>query len=385
MDSSRRITTVQWGTIAVPLAGRLAACVVFLAIVRPSPAEYHVYWGDTHGHTALSDGKGTVDEYFTYAKDVSRLDFVIVTDHDFGHAAPWRMPKEDWTLIQDEADRHTVSGRFVAIAGYEWTSQTKYWTREEHLFGGPPRFYGHKTVYFPSRVDYIFSAKDAAYNNPDLLAAAVRKHGGLIQNAHPDAGPEGRDQFAYDASCYSVIANTEMGADTFYYKGKKHDLNREKIVRAFLNRGGRTGFVNGTDTHAGKAEARTAVLARELTRPAIFEALRNRRNYAVSNARIVLDFRINGHVMGEEIEIDGTPRIVAEIDGTDRIDEAVIVRDGVTLYALNPKATKARLEYEDARFSGSSYYYLRVTQADQDEYGNHSYAWSSPIWVKKKR
>ncbi len=338
-----------------------------------------------HGHTGLSDGKGSVEDYFQYARGVSQLDFVIVTDHDFGHAAPWRMPREDWKLTQDKADQYTARGKFVAIAGYEWTSQPKYWTAEERLFGGPPKYYNHKNVYFPSTVDYLFSAKDAASNSPDLLAAAVRRHGGLIHNCHPADGLEGRDQFAYAASNADVIVNTEMAPDRVHYRGKTYDLGWERVVRAFLNRGGKTGFVRGTDTHDGKPAARTAVLAGALTRPAIFEALRHRRNYAITNARIVLDFRINGHCMGEEIEVEGRPRIVAEIQGTDQVEEVVVVRDGSIIYSLKPGTRSVRLEHEDNDFPGSSYYYLRVTQADKDEHGNPSCAWSSPIWVKKKR
>ena len=103
----------------------------------------------------MSDGKGSLDEFFRHARDVEKLDFVIVTDHDFGHEAPWRMPQADWNLIQSKADEYTADGRFVAIAGYEWTSQEKYWTAvrtnlvSERLFPGPPRFYNHKIVYFP--------------------------------------------------------------------------------------------------------------------------------------------------------------------------------------------------------------------------------------------
>ncbi len=350
-----------------------------------APPEYHVYWGDVHGHTGLSDGKGSVDDYFQYARDVSQLDFVIVTDHDFGNAAPWRMPKKDWTLTQDGADRYTVNGRFVAIAGYEWTSQPKYWTAEEQIFEGPPRYYNHKNVYFLSHVDYLFSAKDAAYGNPDLLAATVRKHGGLIHNCHPTQEPEGRDQFAYDAACSDVIVNTEMGPDRMRYNGKEYNLYWETVVRTCLTRGGKTGLVGGTDTHEGKPAARTAVLARELTRPAVFEALQHRRNYAVTNARIVVDFRINGHLMGEEIAIEGKPRIMAHIQGTDRIEEVVLIRDGTILHLLQPGTPAAQLEYEDSALGGSSYYYLRVTQADKDEHGNPSQAWSSPIWVKRKQ
>ena len=337
-----------------------------------------------HGHTSISDGKGSLDDYFSFARDNAKLDFVVVSDHDFGNAAPWKMPKEAWTLTQDKADQYTVNGKFVAIAGYEWTSQPKYWTPEEPLFKGPVKYYNHKNVYFASRVDYLFSAKDPAYNSPNLLAKAVMRHGGLIQNNHLESGAEGRDQFDYEPAYASVIVNTEMWPDTMQYQGKTYTGNSEKVLRDFLNKGGKTGFVGSTDTHEGKPVAKTAVLARELTRPAIFEALRHRRNYAVFNARIVLDFKIDGHVMGEEIESSGNPRIVADVKGTDKIEEIVIVRAGSVIHTLHPRTREIRFEHEDKSFARSSYYYLRVVQVDKDEHGNRSQAWSSPIWVRKK-
>ena len=355
--------------------------------------DYRIAWGDVHGHTRLSDGKGSLDDYFTYARDTSRLDFVIVTDHDFGHGPPWRLPKENWTLTQRKADQHTAPGRFVAIAGYEWTSQPKYWTEwkgdthgvvSERLFPGPPKYYNHKVVYFLSRVDYLFSAKDPAYHNPDLLAEAVRKEGGLIHNAHPDAGPDGADQFDYTPAHDAVIVNSEIRPDVSLWQGQAYQTEMEQTLRVFLNRGGRTGFVGGSDTHEGRPTVRTAVLVRTLTRAAIFDALRQRRNYAVTRDRIGLDFRINGHVMGQEITVQGDPRILVDVNGTDRIEEVLIVRDGARLCSFSPKARNVRFRCADHSFAGASYYYVRVEQADKDEQGNPSYAWSSPIWVKRK-
>lgn len=351
---------------------------------------YRIVWGDVHGHTRLSDGTGSLDDYFRSARDEAKLDFVIVTDHDFGHEAPWRMPQADWDLIQAKADEYTEDGRFVAIAGYEWTSQEKYWTEagtnqiSERLFPGPPRFYNHKIVYFPGRIPYLFSAKDEAYHSPDRLAAAVRHAGGLIHNAHPDATPQGRDQFAYGSTAVDVIVNTEMWPDMVRYRGTNYPVRGEETVRAFLDQGGRTGFVAGTDTHEGKPQARTAVLVRKRTRQALFEALRHRRNYAVNHARIQLDFRIAGHLMGDEIEVEGPPRIVVEVKGTACLKEVVVLRNGKAIRAVHPQRTRARLKFEDHALEGSAYYYVRVTQSDQDEHGNHSRAWSSPIWVQRR-
>jgi hypothetical protein len=369
---------------------RLASAVGLLLAPYGCANRCRIAWGDVHGHTRLSDGKGSLDDYFRHARDIAKLDFVIVSDHDFGHEAPWRMPKADWNLIQAKADEYTANGRFVAIAGYEWTSQGKYWTEvktnllSERLFPGPPRRYGHKNVYFPSRVAHLFSAKDPAFNSPDRLAAAVRAAGGLIHNAHPDATPEGEDQFDYTPWASDVIANTEMNADVIRYRGTNYPVGGERAVRAFLNRGGRTGLVAGTDTHEGTPAAHTAVLVPKLTRAAIFDALRRRHNYAVNHARIELDFRVAGHFMGDEVEVDGAPRIVVEVKGTAPIEEIIVLRDGGVIHTLSPQKTRVRFSLTDHTFGASAYYYVRVTQSDRDEHGNASRAWSSPIWVRRR-
>ena len=370
-------------------AGVLAWLTALKLAGAPAAEQYHRYWGDVHGHTIFSDGKGTAAAYFQYARDVAHLDFVIVTDHDFGHEAPWRMPKAHWQQTQAAAEQYTVNGRFVAIAGYEWTSQPKYWrgftnAASEGLFPGPPCYYNHKNVYFPKPVDYLFSAKDVAYLTPDLLAAAVQRAGGLIQNNHPSAEVEGRDQFDYDGRWFSVIANTEMLPDLMRYGGKTYALRGEETVRGFLNRGGRTGFVGGSDTHEGRPSARTAVLATALTREALFEALRHRRNYAVSQAQIELDFKINGHWMGEEIAVTNPPHLNVAVQGTAKLAEVAVVRNGLVCHRVTPAGNEVRFTWRDNAFAGAAYYYVRVTQADADEEGNPSRAWSSPIWVKAR-
>ncbi len=371
-------------------SGHILLRLMLLLGAGPACGQYHTYWGDVHGHSELSDGKGGPDDYFIHARDVARLDFAILTDHDFGNGRPdWSMPQETWTLIQDTADEFNADGRFVAIGGYEWTSQAKYWSGftngpSERLFPGDPRFYNHKNVYFPDRVEHLFSAKDPAFNHPNALAESVGRHGGLIHNNHPLSfgNSESRDQWQYAPKHSRVITNTEMGPDISHHKGRTYQLNWERDLRGILNRGCRTGFVGGTDTHEGKPAARTAVLATDLTRAGIFDALRHRRNYAISHARIGLDFRIDGHFMGEEIDVTGKPRIVVGVRGTAPIGEIVLVRNGDVIHTLRPQRQNAGFEYVDETFAGPGYYYVRVTQTDTDPHGNPSRAWSSPIWAR---
>ena len=41
----------------------------------------NLYYGQLHSHTNLSDGTGSIDEAYTYAKNVAGVDFLAVTDH----------------------------------------------------------------------------------------------------------------------------------------------------------------------------------------------------------------------------------------------------------------------------------------------------------------
>ena len=104
------------------MLNRRLTLLLFLLVVlfaAPAQAQFHIYWGDMHGHTVISDGKGNLDDYFTHARDNAKLDFVVVSDHDFGNAAPWKMPHETWTLTQDKADQLRRSDRqaFAALPG----------------------------------------------------------------------------------------------------------------------------------------------------------------------------------------------------------------------------------------------------------------------------
>jgi hypothetical protein len=68
------------------------------------------------------------------------------------------------------------------------------------------------------------------------------------------------------------------------------------------------------------------VLAEELTREAIFRALKGRRCYATSGPRILLDVTCNGHAIGEAFALDGPTTIHARVVGTTGLDAVEILR-----------------------------------------------------------
>jgi hypothetical protein len=118
-----------------------------------------------------------------------------------------------------------------------------------------------------------------------------------------------------------------------------------------LERGYHWGFVAGGDEHAGLAgwgdwlrHLRTnpaglaAARTSELTREAVFDALYDRKVYAVTGAqRIYLDFNVDGRRMGSINRSGGSShQLAVHVEGTADIDRIVVVRNGAEWQSIEP-------------------------------------------------
>jgi len=160
-------------------------------------------------------------------------------------------------------------------------------------------------------------------------------------------------------------------------------------------RGYKIGVIAGSDTHAGLPgrsiwysdrddflrypAGYAAVWARELTRAGIFEALRARRCYGTTGARIILETFLGEYPMGSEVAWadKSTPReFRVNVWGTAGLDTVTVVKNNLAVHTFKPNSEHAQLSWEDRSEAGTGdYYYVRVRQLD----GN--YAWSSPTWL----
>ncbi|MFH8132571.1 MAG: CehA/McbA family metallohydrolase, partial [Candidatus Aenigmatarchaeota archaeon] len=262
---------------------------------------YKLFFGDLHGHTFWSDGKGSPAEYFTYCKDVAKLDFCAITDHDVNQTA--------LSNITIEADNFN-SLNFVAFAGTEWSS---------------PR-YGHKACYNISTVCRAWSAN---CDTPKELYESVKKDGGLCHAAHPAANWTGQN-----ATDWDVVKDEVEVAGEIY-------ANETKMIEAWSNYKLKLGVVGVSDTHDGRpgSSGVTGCYAKELTRKGILEALKARRCFATSSGAnrthfpMNLSFKINGHWMGEEISLNYGSKLNFEIivNATYNITSIRIKKNGETI------------------------------------------------------
>lgn len=331
--------------------------------------EYKLYWGEIHTHTALSDGRGTPEKAYVYARDVANLDFASVTDH-----AHFDFTDADWEETKKAAVQFNEPGRFVTILGYEWT-----------------RSWDHRNVYYLDDDQPVFRDDDPASDTPlklwkclDGREAIVIPHHNLFCGEWKHHSP----RFEGAVEIYSMWGLSE-------YKGNPHwtlESDKEGIsVQEMLGTGAKLGFVAGQDNHDARPGATAsescslnlkyrggliAVWAKELTREALFEAIKARRTYGTTGERIVIDFKVNGHFMGEEIYVDSPPEICAEIFGTADIDKVELIRNGEIIHTCTGTSSTEKFRCVDEGISDKeNYYYLKVTQTD----GNM--AWVSPVFV----
>ena len=124
------------------------------------------------------------------------------------------------------------------------------------------------------------------------------------------------------------------------FKGSPGGRETANTVRAALAKGLRFGFTASSDNHAGfpgaYGEGLMGALVEDLTHPAILEAIRARRTYALTGDRIQLDFTVDGACMGSTIEAGWRVEVDYSAQGLDEIEMVEVIQDGVTRHRTFP-------------------------------------------------
>ncbi|MCP5118952.1 MAG: DUF3604 domain-containing protein, partial [bacterium] len=107
-------------------------------------------------------------------------------------------------------------------------------------------------------------------------------------------------------------------------------------LQHYLQQGHRLGVIASTDDHLGYPgayrEGLAVVKATELSRDAIFDAVRQRRTYAVTGDRIDLDFFLNGKIMGQELPYARNRSMEVSVRGWDVIDRVEVLKNNRVIH-----------------------------------------------------
>jgi len=345
--------------------------------VTDKRAERLLLWGDLHGHTLQSDGRGTVAQYYEFAQRVAGLDFCAVTDHAF------ETTDAMWAHSKAVTNRFNEPGRFVTFNGYEWSGNTNVGgDHNVYFLDDDPPIYRSDNYYDPRNLQ-MYHGTDPKLPHVTALFAALQTHlasKDVLCIPH-FGGRRGNPQW-HNPDVQRLI-------EIFSEHRRSEDW-----AGTFLAAGHRVGIIASTDDHYGNpgygylrptgdwktqeiGMAAVAVHAPEHTREAVFRALYDRHTYATSGDRIILDVRADGNVMGSEYRTKAAPTIAVEAVGTAPIARIEINKNGKVVHAVEPKQTAVRFQWKDPQFDAEQgcFYYVRVVQENNEE------AICSPIWV----
>lgn len=358
---------------APPDALAAATPVVFSrAPSRPAGGPMDVLFGDLHRHSAHSDGCGTAEDLWSYAVDRG-LDFAALTDHD--RFCRRSIGPLTWGAMCELADAFDAPGHFVALPGYEFTGARH---------PGP----GHKCVYFgDDRPDRVPD------KNVDALYAALREHGGIAVPHHVGWTGTGADHHDPELQpvweLCSVHGCYECHEPPGAFPPRDDIVLAGHFVRDALDANLRFGFIASTDSHGllwhhGIARKRdpfatglAAVVGASHDRGGILDAIRARRTYATTGARIALQVELDGAPMGSELPADARGHLSVRVQGTAELASITAVTpDGDIPLEIDPGAScETGISVSRPSHRPWSYVYIRVAQRDDEM------AWSSPIWM----
>lgn len=350
--------------------------------VQPAPSPYNIYWGEIHGHTELSDGNGTLDDYFTTGRDEAKLDFCAVTDHDHGGVGCEELYGAKWEATKTAVAKYHEEGTFVTLLGYERDSYP---------------WYSNLCLYYRDGDAEMVRGREPGTLLRDELEALLARDDVIAIPHHTSDAGQGVNFTCIPPELATPLVEVYSKWGTSEFFGNPRPVQREARFGHWhdaLESGARMGCVGGSDIHCPypglphrsgnnlryDAPGLVAVLATDLTREAVFEALRARRCYAAAGTRVAIDFRINDLVMGSEAALPAaTPRrIHMRVEAPTPLATVCLVKNGQDYFVQHADGETDRFEmtFEDLHAERpTDYYYLRVTQTDELQ------AWSSPIWI----
>ena len=345
--------------------------------------EYQIFWGEMHSHDKMSnDGRGVMP--FSYARDVSCLDFYAPSNHSKA------MSDSEWETTKQWVKQFNDSAKFVTLLGFECS-----------LSGENG---GHNNVYYMDDDEPFFNAHQVKnvkklYQNLEGKEAIVIPHHPAVDWAATNWALI-EDEWCRLVEIYSNHGQSEeydpmypLSYEYIFVPGGGTSVTSKNWIRDAWAMGHKFGVIGSSDDHRaqpGREHAGlAAVFARSQSRDDIYEAMKNRRTFATTGARLVINFMVNGEMMGSEIITTSPPEIEVSVYGMDEIEFVELFKldlaTGVyeTLYRKNPQKTYFQSSYTDNNYQDSAMYYVRVTESGMIR-GRPVRGWSSPIWVKKR-
>jgi len=305
---------------------------------------YQLYWGDLHSHCSISYGHGTVEQALSRARQ--QLDFCSITGHAFWpdmprdrsryaeiidyHEQGFATLAKNWNELLRLQAAANQPGEFVVFPSFEWHSLE----------------YGDHNVYSASDHLALEDAPDLATLRNQVQAAqaiAIPHHIGYrsgFRGINWDAFREDASPFVEVFSLHGCSVSDDAAYPMLHDMGPR-DFG--STADAGWQRGLRFGIVGGTDHHAAypgsHGDGRMGVFAENLSRAALWEAFHSRRVFAATGDKIDARLFVDDAWIGSEIRSNGRRTLRIDVQGTDALDRAELIKNGRIIARFFPDHT----------------------------------------------
>lgn len=291
-----------------------------------SESDFKIYWGDIHTHSALSDGSGSPEHHYYYARYIAGLDFCALTDH----GETMSIIPGGLNHLEHATNTAYEEGNFVTFQGIEWTNaETGHYTcifsgsnlikspkisfmllpTNEQLWNALDDFTdstGCKALALPHHTTKQEYIQDWTYLNPKYvkIAEVVSTHGECLFEQRDPLNYIGCGDPPKEKTNGSAIMDAfKMGYRLgLYASSDEHDghpghslshtmayVSHQRPISSWVNR-----------IDLPYPGTLTAVYSQSLNRDSVFSALENARIYASSDhGRPFINFTINGTKVGD--------------------------------------------------------------------------------------
>ena len=277
------LSVKQRGSLQITLHDKEGELLAVSNVMRiQSTPVFSHFWGDLHGQSRETVGTNTARDYFRFARDYAFLDMTGHQGNDF------QITGDFWKHLDQLTAEFHEPGRFVTLPGYEWSGNTGLG--------------GDRNVYFLSEGAQIYRSSHAMVpDEPDETPECYRADilfDALVNSLVPSVA------FAHVGGRY---ANLAVGHDgRIEHSVEIHSAwgTFEWLLHEAFELNHRVGIVCHSDDHKGRPGASypgaslfgaygglTCYLMPELTREALFEAIRRRHHYGTTGARLYMDVR----------------------------------------------------------------------------------------------
>ena len=379
-------------------------------------AEWKVFFGNLHSHTAYSDGCGTPYEAYQYARNKAKLDFLAITEHNHRRAESAAVEKNHDSIAHHHelyngpqssslikaAQRCTKPGAFVAIYGQEFS--TNPGGNHVNVFevgevideaAVPNKEYACLTEWLASHRDSIGVDAVIEFNHP----VPSQRNEGVEYGADDFSG---QTQWTAEMGRYARLIAIQNGPSHDSKLNQAAKLDAVSSYHAYLAMGFKLGPVCDQDNHypnwGSATRARTAVVAKELTKEMILEGLRQRHVYATQDENLRIVFLVQGQLCGDVV---GVPAQGEDLDIAYAIwdDDEPDAAYGIEIWGgkvggepakkLVPKMetigsnqpTQLKRIEEIGCMGEGSYVMFKVTQEGAEDHADEV-AWTAPVWFE---